>query len=121
MIETDDGSESVNKRFTDFLNNNNIKRKSRYTSLRDVFAERFIRTITDLFKRPDFERGDANWIDILPTITKQYNNKKYSSNKLTPIQASLKKNEGFAYNKSIEKRIKKVQSLKLTISFDLLI
>ena len=32
-----------------------------------------------------------------PTITKQYNIKVHSSTKLTPLQASLKKNEGYVY------------------------
>ena len=34
-----------------------------------------------------FEQGGAKWVDVLPTITKQYNNKINSSTKLTPIQA----------------------------------
>ena len=50
--------------------------------------------------------GDGNWIDILSTITKQYKNRLHSSTKLTPIQASLKKNAGFVYNNSLDKRKK---------------
>ena len=53
-----------------------------------------------------FEKGDGNWIDILPTITKQYNNRIHSSTKLTPIQASLKKNEGYVYKNILVKRKK---------------
>ena len=41
---------------------------------------------------------------MLPIITKQYNNKVHSSTKLTPIQASLKKNEGYVYKKILDKR-----------------
>ena len=55
---------------------------------RDVFTERFNRTIRDLLKRPVSERSDANWIDVLPTTPKQYNNRLHCSTKLTPIQAS---------------------------------
>ena len=106
LIETDDGSEFVNKLFTNLLNNKKIKRYSRNTSLRAVFAERFNRTIRDLLKRPVFENGDGNWIDVLPTITKQYNNRIHSSTKLTPFQASLKKNEGFVYKNLLDKRKK---------------
>ena len=68
-----------------------MKIYSRNTSLGAVFAEKFNGTIRDLLKRPVFEKGDGNWIDVLPTITKQYNNRVHSSTKLTPIQASLKK------------------------------
>ena len=48
-------------------------------------------------KKPVFERDDANWIDVLAINTKQYNNGVHISTKLTPIQASLKKNGGFVF------------------------
>ena len=95
LIESDRGREFYNNIFQDFLNKNNIKLYSRNSSYGAVFAERFNRTIRDLLKKVVFEKGDGNWIDVLPTITKQYNNRVHSSTKLTPIQASLKKNEGF--------------------------
>ena len=106
LIETDRGKEFYNNIFQDFLNKNNIKIYSRNTYFGAVFAERFNKSIRDLLKRPVFEKGDANWIDILPTITKQYNNRIHSSTKLTPIQASLKKNEGFVYKNLLDKRKK---------------
>ena len=106
LIESDRGKEFYNNIFQDFLNKNNIKLYSRNSSYGAVFAERFNRTIRDLLKKIVFEQGDAKWIDILSTITKQYNNKVQSSTKLTPIQASLKKNEGFVYKNLIDKRNK---------------
>ena len=60
----------------------------------------------DLLKKPVFEKGDRNWIDILPTITKQYNNRIHSSTKLTLIRARLKKNEGYVYKNLLDKRKK---------------
>ena len=95
LIESDRGKEFYNNIFQDFLNENDIKLYSRNTFLAAVFAERFNRTTRDLLKKPVFEKGGGNWIDILPTITKQYNNRIHSSTKLSPIQASLKKNEGY--------------------------
>ena len=106
LIESDRGKEFYNKIIQDFLKKNNIKIYSRNASLCAVFAERYNRTIRDLFKKIVFEHGDANWADILPTITKQYNNRIHSSTKLTPIQASLKKNEGFVYKNISDKRKK---------------
>ena len=106
LIESDGGKEFYNNIFQDFLNKNNIKLCSRNTSVGAVFAERLNRTIRDLLKRPVFEKGDGNWIDVLHTITKQYNNRIHSSTKLMPIQASLKKNEGFVYKNLIDKRNK---------------
>ena len=106
LIETDRGKEFYNNIFQDFLNKNNIKLYSRNTSYGAVFAERFNRTIRDLLKKIVFERGDANWIDVLPTITKQYNNRIHSSTKLSPKDASLKKNEGFVSKNLLDKRKK---------------
>ena len=106
LIKTDRGKEFYNNIFQDFLNKNNIKLYSKNSLYGAVFAERFNRTIRDLLKKIVFEKGDANWIDVLPTITKQYNNRIHTSTKLTPIQASLKKNEGFVYKSLIDKRKK---------------
>ena len=103
LIESDRGKEFYNNIFQNFLHNN-IKLYSRNSSYGAVFAERFNRTIRDLLKRPVFATGDGNWIDISSTITKQYNNRVHASTKLTPIQASLKKNEGFVYKNLLDKR-----------------
>ena len=109
LIETDRGKDFYNNIFQEFLNENDIKIYSRNSLYGAVFAERFNRTIRDLLKRPVFEQDDANWIDILPTITKQYNNRVHSSTKLSPKDASLKENEGFVYKNLLDKR-KKVKS-----------
>ena len=106
LIESDRGKEFYNNIFQDFLNKNNIKIYSRNSSYGAVFAERFNRTIRDLLKKIVFEKGDANWIDVISTITKQYNNRIHSSTKLTPIQASLKKNEAYVYKNLLDKRKK---------------
>ena len=97
LIESDRGKEFNNNIFQDFLNKNHIKLYSRNSSYGAVFAERINRTIRDLLKKPVSEKGDANWFDVLPTITKQYNNRVHSSTKLSPKDGSLKKNEGFVY------------------------
>ena len=55
LPETDDGKENINKNFYEFLNNNNIKRYSRYTDKGAVFAERFFRTIRNVWTKPVFE------------------------------------------------------------------
>ena len=77
------------------LNRNKSKVNIRLTVFGADFAERFKCSIRDLLKRPVFERGDAGWIDVLPKKTKQHNKKTHFSYTLTPIQACLKKNEGF--------------------------
>ena len=74
LIESGRGKEFYNNIFQDFLNKNNIKFYSRNSSYGDVFAKRINRTIRDLLKKIVFEQGDAKWVDILPKVTKQYNN-----------------------------------------------
>ena len=106
LIESDRGKEFYNNIFQDFFNKNNIKLYSRNSSYGAVFAERFNRTIRDLLKEPVSEKGDSNWIDILPTITEQYNIKVHSSTELIPTQASLKKNESVVYKNLLDKRKK---------------
>ena len=106
LFETDRGKEFYNNIFQDFLNKSNIKLYSRNSSYGAVFAERFNRTIRDLLKRPVFEKGDGGWVDILQSITKQYNNRIHSSTKLSPKDASLKKNEGYVYKNLLDKRKK---------------
>ena len=106
LIESDRGKEFYNNIFQSLLNNNNIKLYSRNTHLGASFAERFNKSIRDLLKKIVFEHGDANWIDVLPTITKQNNNRIHTSTKLSPKDASLKKNEEFVYKNLIDKRKK---------------
>ena len=106
LIETDRGKEFYNNIFQDFLNKNNIKLYSRNSSIGAVFAERFNRTIRDLLKKIVFENGDANWIDVLQTITNHYINRIHSSTRLSPKDGSLKKNEGIVYKILLDKRKK---------------
>ena len=42
-------------------------------------------------------QGNTVYLDILPKILKQYNNTKHSSIKMTPVEASKKKNESTVY------------------------
>ena len=98
LLETDDGKEYVNKIFNEFLNNNKIKRYSRYTDKGAVFAERFNKTIRNLLKKPVFEKGKADWLSELPSVIKKYNNTIHHSTKMTPIQASKKLNQKLVYN-----------------------
>ena len=113
LLETDDGKEYVNKIFNEFLNNNNIKRYSRYTDKGAVFAERFNRTMRNLLKKPVFEKRNANWVSELPSVIKKYNNTIHHSTKMTPIQASKKSNERKVFSNLQDRRIKQRPKIKL--------
>ena len=104
LLKTDDGKEYVNKIFSEFLNSNNIKRYSRNTALRAVFAERFNRTIRNLLKKPVFEKRRASWINELPAVIKKYNNTIHNSTKMKPIDASKKSSEKIVHSNLQDKR-----------------
>ena len=114
LLETDDGKEYVNKIFNEFLNNNKIKRYSRYTDKGAVFAERFNKTIRNLLKKPVFEKGRADWLSELPSVIKQYNNTIHNSIKMTPVQASKKSNEKIVFDNLRDDRQKQRPKFKLS-------
>ena len=113
LLETDDGKEYVNKIFNEFLNNNKIKRYSRYTDKGAVFAKRFNRTLRNLLKKPVFLTGEASWINELPSVNKKYNNTIHHSIKMTPNQASKKSNEKLVYSNLKDRRVKQQPKFKL--------
>ena len=92
-IESDRGSEIYNSIFQIFLKSKNIQHYSRHTDKGPSIAERVIRTVRNLLKKPVFLAGNADWISELPSIVKQYINTIHHSTKMTPVQASKKVNE----------------------------
>ena len=92
-IESDRGTEFYNSIFQNFLKSKSIHHYSRYTDKGPSIAERVIRTMRNLLKKPVFEKGNADWLSELPSVVKQYNNTIHHSTKMTPIQASKKVNE----------------------------
>ena len=97
-LESDRGSEFYNSIFQNFLKSKNIHHYSRFTDKGPSIAERVIRTIRNLLKKPVFEKGKADWISELQSVVKQYNNTIHHSTKMTPIQDSKKINEKLVYN-----------------------
>ena len=92
-IESDRGSEFYNSIFQNFLKNKNIHHYSRFTDKGPSIAERVIRTVCSLLKKPIFLKGKADWLSELPSVNKQYNNTNHSSTKIKPIDVSKKVNE----------------------------
>ena len=83
---------AIKKLFKIFLESKNIQHYSRFTDKSPSVAERVIRTLLNLIKKPVFRKGNANWISELTSVIEQYNNTIHSSVKLTPIQACNKSN-----------------------------
>ena len=97
-LESDRGTEFYNSIFQNFLKSKNIRHYSRYTDKGPSIAERVIRTIRSLLKKPVFEKGRADWLSELPSVVEKYNNTIHSSIKKTPNQASKKSNQKLVYN-----------------------
>ena len=97
-LESDRGIEFYNSIFQNLLKSKIIHHYSRYTDKGPSIAERVIRTVRNLLKKPVFEKGKADWLSELPSVIKKYNNSIHSSTKMTPIQASKKSNEKLLYN-----------------------
>ena len=95
---------SLNKTFNNFLQLKKIIRYSRYTSKGAVLAKKFNTTIRNLSKKVVSEKGNASWIDEIDSTVNKYNNTVHSTNKMTPIQASLKQNEEYVHNNILDER-----------------
>ena len=61
-IESDRGTEFCNNIFQNFLKSKNIHHFSRFTDNGPSIAERVIRTIRNLLKKPVFEKRNADWL-----------------------------------------------------------
>ena len=103
-IESDRGTEFYNSIFQSSLKSNNIQHYSRFTDKGPSIAERVIRTVLNLLKKPVFEKGRADWVSELPSVIKKYNKTIHSSIKMTPNQASKKPNESKVYSNLKDKR-----------------
>ena len=112
-LESDRGTEFYNSIFQNLLKSNNICHYSRYTDKGPSIAERVIKTVRSLLKKPVFEKGRADWLSELPYVIKQYNNTIHSSIKMTPNQASKKSNEKLVYSNLQDRRVKKLAKFKL--------
>ena len=113
QIESDRGTEFYNSIFQNYLKGKRIQHYSRYTDKGPSIAERVIRTVRNLLKKPIFLAGNADWLSELPSVSKKYNNTIHNSIKMTPIQASKKINEKVEYNNLQDKRQKQKPKFQL--------
>ena len=83
-----------------------IRHYSRFTDKGPNIAERVIRTLRNLLKKPVFLAGNADWLSDLPSVIKKYKNTLHHSIKLTPNQASKKVKEKEVYSNLQDTRVK---------------
>ena len=93
----DKGSEFYNNTFKEWLKKNDIKMYSTFNEGKAVVIERFNRTLKNKMYKQFTAKGNTQYLDMLPKLLKQYNDTKHSSIKMSPVEASLKKNQGIVY------------------------
>ena len=93
----DKGKEYYNKHVKELLEKNNIQMYSTENEEKSSVCERWNRTIKTKMWKQFTVQGNTQYLGVLPKILKHYNNTKHNSTKMTPIEASKKKNEGIVY------------------------
>ena len=112
-IESDRETEFCNGIFQNFSKSKNIHHYSRFPDKGPSIAERVIRTIQKLLKKPVFLGGNADWLSELSAVVIKYNNTIHSSTKMTPNQASKKTNERKVYSNLQDRRVRQKPKFKL--------
>ena len=85
---TDKGKEFYNKNVKDL-----VELYSTENEEKSSIVERWIRTMKEKMWKYFTDNSTYTYIDILPDLIEDYNNTVQSSTKLTPVEASKKKNE----------------------------
>ena len=97
-IWVDKGKEFYNKHFQTLLEKHGIEMYSTENEEKSSVVERWNRTM----KRRMFKYFSAsntnNYVDVLSTLLHNYNNSKHRSIKMSPEEASFKKNEAKVYS-----------------------
>ena len=112
-LESDRGAEWYNSFFQNFLKTKTIQHYSRCSDKGPSIAERVIRTIRNLLKKPVFLAGNADWLCELSAVVNKYNNTVHSSTKMTPNQASKNSIERKVSSKFQDRRVRQKPKFKL--------
>ncbi|XP_056645808.1 uncharacterized protein LOC130451034 [Diorhabda sublineata] len=97
-LQSDQGTEFYNTKFKTLMKKHNINHYSTFSTKKAAIAERVIRKLkTKLYKHFSLI-GKYKWIDILPKITKEYNNTKHNKIGYKPSEVN-QSNEKLILNK----------------------
>ena len=99
---TDKGKEFYNKNVKDL-----VELYSTENEEKSSIAERWVRTIKEKMWKYFTDNNTYEYIDVLPDLVEDYNNTVHSSTKLTPKEASKKKNELTVWRNLYPDRYKK--------------
>ena len=97
FIWTDKGKEFYNKNMKKLLDLHKITLYSTENEEKSSVVERWNRTIKNKMWKRFTQQSSTHYLNMLPEILDEYNNQKHRSIKMSPIDASKKKNEGIVY------------------------
>ena len=115
-LQTDKGTEFLNRQFQKFLRDNNIHFFTVNSELKASVIERFNRTFKNKMYKYFTAKNTLSYIDVLPQLVSSYNNTYYRSIKMKPTQVT-KANESKVWDTlySGEYRSKLALNFKLVI------
>ena len=116
-IRTDFGKEFVNKLFSKYLKDQNIRHIHNHTLHKANYIERFFRTIKVKFHKYMHEENTKKFINKLPDFISSYNNTYHRSIKTRPAAINYK-NE-LKFYQSHKERGEKLKDKKLSYKFDI--
>src|SRR5439155_8807058 len=103
---------------TGWLKENNIIRYSTHGEHKSAVIERFNRTLKEIMWKRFTAGNTRNWIAMIDKLISNNNNRVHSTIGMTPVKASLKKNEEIAIQNTLSKTRnipKRNQNSKLVI------
>ena len=108
-LQTDQGTEFLNRLFQNFLREKNIDFFTVNSGLKASVVERFNRTFKNKMYKYFTAKNTLTYIDVLPKLVKSYNNTYHRSIKMKPSQVT-KANEAKVwdtlYGNDVDKRVR---------------
>ena len=92
LLQVDQGSEFYNKKFQDFLDENDVKLFSTHSDKKAAVVERFNRTLKMRMGKLFDVNQSFRYVDNLSDLVYNYNSSLHRTIKMTPIEAIKEKN-----------------------------
>lgn len=83
-LQTDDGTEFFNSKFSELMRLHNINHYSTYSIQKASIVERFNRTLKSMMWKEFSVKGSYKWIVILKNLLNSYNARKHRTIKMSP-------------------------------------
>lgn len=88
-LQSDQGKEFYNKTFQALVRQHKINHYSTYSTKKAAIVERVIRTLKNILYKQFSARGSYKWLQLLPSVTKIYNNTKHRTIGMKPADVKV--------------------------------